>query len=103
MNDIKDYSKYLKYYPNKSLAIRDYRLDTGVSLREGKQVIDEIFACYESTGEKMQKEPQCVREHQERIDEKKESNYTGLKIGCGLFLLLKLLFGPIVKVTKKYH
>ena len=42
-----DWAYYTKFYPEKAKAIRELRIDTGVSLSEGKDVIEEIFARFE--------------------------------------------------------
>lgn len=52
--NIYNFSKYVKYYPNKSKAIMEYRLDTGAGLKEAKEVMDCVFEQYEITGETTQ-------------------------------------------------
>lgn len=96
----RDYSKYLQYYPQKAAAIKEYRLDTGASLREAKDVMDIVFARYKSTGQMVQIPAKFADDYQYRVE--KPANHTGLRIGCGLSLLGYLLFGPIIVLTKKY-
>lgn len=39
-----DWAYYTKFYPEKVKAIKELRMDTGISLKDGKDVIEEIFA-----------------------------------------------------------
>lgn len=104
-NGYKDYSKYLKHYPNKSLAIKDYRLDTGAGLSEAKDVMDIVFARYEATGERVQRPPKFADSNRDygTVNSNADSKHTGLKFGCCLFSIFYLLFVPIIKLTKKYY
>ena len=38
-----DWKYYTKFYPDKAKAIYQLRLDTGLTLKEAKEIIDEIF------------------------------------------------------------
>lgn len=40
---MKDYSKYIAYYPESVKAIKEFRLDTGAGLAEAKAIIDDVF------------------------------------------------------------
>ena len=93
----KDYSKYLRHYPNKSQAMKEYRKDAGVGLFEAIDVMDIVFARYEATGEKVQRPPKFTQKNEEN------SNHTVAKTGCCLFAIFYILFGPIFKLTKKYY
>lgn len=102
--DYRSYSKYLQHYPNKSLAIKDYRLDTGAGLSEAKDVMDIVFARYEATGEKVQRPPKFANSNRDNrtVNSNGNSNHTGAKWGCCLFAIFYLLFAPIIKLAKKY-
>ena len=39
-----DWAYYTKFYPEKTKAIQALRLDTGLGLKEAKEVVEEIFA-----------------------------------------------------------
>ena len=39
-----DWAYYTKFYPEKVKAIKELRMDTGISLKDGKDAVEEIFA-----------------------------------------------------------
>ena len=104
-DDYRNYSKYLQHYPNKSLAIKEYRLDTGAGLSEAKDVMDIVFARYEAMGERVQRLPKFADSNHDyrSVNSNADSKHIGLKFGCCLFSIFYLLFAPIIKLTKKYY
>lgn len=104
---MKDYSKYLVYYPNEKVkAIRDYRLDTGAGLKEAKEVIDRVFAYYEETGKTRQ--PEIIAENSDKKTSKKqEKSQEVLKgvakgVGVAAGATAYVGVGTIFKLMKKY-
>ena len=97
-----DWAYYTKFYPEKAKAIRELRIDTGVSLSEGKDVIEEIFARFER-GE-VQQRPADAESPYKAPD----VNYgEGLKkagkgVGCCLFSIFYIIFRAIFSLTGKY-
>ena len=97
-----DWIYYTKFYPNKAQAIQQLRLDTGLSLSEGKDVIDEIFARVER-GE-VEKLPSNM---ESTYQKPRNSSNEGLKTagkttGCCLFGIFYIFFGVIFKLTSSY-
>ena len=91
-----------KTEPNKAQAIQQLRLDTGLSLSEGKDVIDEIFARVER-GE-VEKLPSNM---ESTYQKPRNSSNEGLKTagkttGCCLFGIFYIFFGVIFKLTSSY-
>ena len=101
-----DWAYYTKFYPEKLQAIKEIRLDTGISLAEGKAAIEEIFARLER-GEIEQREANAENKAVEYINESESTSDGTLKaIGKGaLFtggLLAYVGLGIIAKLTSDY-
>lgn len=97
-----DWKYYTMFYPNKSKAIQQLRLDTGISLSEGKDVVDEIYARVER-GEVDVRPLNKEASYQNT----KASSNEGLKTagkttGCCLFGIFYIIFGVIFKLTSSY-
>ena len=64
-------------------------------MKQGKSI---VYAEYETTGNMVQTPPV----YSEKVNCKESTPNAGLRLGCGIALLLYLLFGPIIVLTKKY-
>lgn len=94
-----DWTYYTKFYPEKTKAIQALRLDTGLSLKEGKDVVDEIFARLER-GEVQQRPAKAEAPYKEP-----DISYgEGLKnvrkgAGCYLFSIFYIIIGVIFSLA----
>lgn len=49
-----DYYEYIKYYPNKKRAIKEFMLDTNASKKDATAAVSEMFHRFENIGETVQ-------------------------------------------------
>ena len=109
-----DWVHYTKFYPEKTKAIQMLRLDTGLGLKEAKDVVDEIFSRLER-GEVEQRKPNAEYDpskHPIEYNDFESSLFQGsssaandeLKavgkgIGCGCFTIVYFCISLIFKLA----
>lgn len=94
-----NWTYYTKFYPEKTKAIQVLRLDTGLSLKEGKDVIDEIFARLER-GEVQQRPANAEAPYKEPDISYGEGLKNGGKgAGCCLFSIFYIIIGVIFSLA----
>ena len=94
-----DWTYYTKFYPEKTKAIQVLRLDTGLSLKEGKDVIDEIFARLER-GEVQQRPANAEAPCKEPdISYGEGLKNVGKGAGCCLFSIFYIIIGVIFSLA----
>lgn len=106
-----DWTYYTQFYPNITEAIKVLRLDTGLGLKDAKDVIDEIFRRIEKEEIKLQKsavdnsEVEAAR-HEDKLigaeNRKKAAKTVGKGVGLGIFTIGYTFFGTIFKLTEMY-
>lgn len=116
-----DYYEYIKYYPNKKRAIKEFMLDTNASKRDATAAVSEMFHRYENTGETVQpthytqkpkpvktsiKESSYVSSAYNEKPRKSKSGMTagkvaGLAIGATAYVGLGVIFELAKGYTKK--
>ena len=111
-----DWVYYTKFYPEKTKAIQALRLDTGLGLKEAKEVVEEIFARLEK-GEvekrKVNAEYQAPKNQQahyysdseyQGVDAatKEDLKKAGRVTGCCLLAIPYIFFGVIFKLVEMY-
>ena len=94
-----DWTYYTKFYPEKTKAIQVLRLDTGLSLKEGKDVIDEIFARLER-GEVQQRPANAEAPYKEPdISYGEGLKNVGKGAGCFLFSIFYIIIGVVFSLA----
>lgn len=94
-----DWTYYTKFYPEKTKAIQALRLDTGLSLKEGKDVVDEIFARLER-GEVQQRPANAEAPYKEPdISYGEGLKNVGKGAGCCLFSIFYIIIGVIFSLA----
>lgn len=97
-----DWTYYPKFYPEKVKAIKELRLDTGLSLKDAKEVIEEIFARLER-GEVAKCAPDTESPYQKPEKPRGEGLKKAGKVGGGcLFFIVYIIFGVIFSLTGRY-
>ena len=94
-----DWTYYTKFYPEKTKAIQVLRLDTGLSLKEEKDVIDEIFARLER-GEVQQRPAHAEAPYKEPdISYGEGLKNVGKGAGCCLFSIFYIIIGVVFSLA----
>lgn len=94
-----DWTYYTKFYPEKTKAIQVLRLDTGLSLKEGKDVIDEIFARLER-GEVQQRPANAEAPYKEpEVSSGEGLKNAGKGAVCCLFSIFYIIIGVVFSLA----
>ena len=94
-----DWTYYTKFYPEKAKAIQALRIDTGLSLKEGKDVIDEIFARLER-GEVQQRPANAEAPYKEPdVSYGEGLKNVGKGAGCCLFSIFYIMIGVVFSLA----
>ena len=94
-----DWTYYTKFYPEKAKAIQALRIDTGLSLKEGKDVIDEIFERLER-GEVQQRPANAEAPYKEPdVSYGDGLKNVGKGAGCCLFSIFYIIIGVIFSLA----
>lgn len=97
-----NWAYYTKFYPEKVKAIKVLRVDTGLSLAEAKEVIEEIFSRLER-GESQQRPANAEAPYKAQdVSYGEDLKKAGKVTGCCLFSVFYIIFGMIFNLTGKY-
>ena len=94
-----DWAYYTKFYPEKAKAIKVLRMDTGISLKDGKDAVEEIFARLER-GEVQQRPANAEAPYKEsEVYSGEGLKNAGKGAGCCLFSIFYIIIGVIFSLA----
>lgn len=100
-----DWTYYARFYPEKTKAIQRLRLDTGLGLKEAKEIVEEIFSKHEQGTLGSGSSLNCISEnnYQNAPSSANEGwKKAGKGMGCGCFTLIVVFLGSIFKLAGMY-
>ena len=94
-----DWAYYTKFYPEKVKAIKELRMDTGISLKDGKDAVEEIFARLER-GEVQQRPANAEAPYKEpEVSSGEGLKNVGKGAGCCLFSIFYIIIGVVFSLA----